>query len=68
MFPERPKEWSVPSQAAEFVGQLGEELAFVAPNQDTGLLPINRLLMDLEELPETDVPPALSVGLQVARA
>ena len=70
MFPEHPKESSVPSfsQAAEIVGQLGEELAFVASNQDTGLLPINRLVMDLEELAETDVPPALSVGLQVARA
>ena len=70
MFPKQSKESSVSSfsQAAEIVGQLGEELAFVAPNQDTGLLPINRLVMDLEELAETDVPPALSVGLQVARA
>jgi two-component system chemotaxis sensor kinase CheA len=70
VFPEHSKESSVSSfsQAAEIVGQLGEELAFVAPNQDIGLLPINRLVMDLEELAETDVPPALSVGLQVARA
>jgi two-component system, chemotaxis family, sensor kinase CheA len=70
VFPENPKESAIPSfsKAAEIVGQLGEELAFVAPNQDTGLLPINRLVMDLEELAETDTPPSLSAGLQVARA
>ena len=45
------------SKAAEIIGQLGEELAFVAPNQDAGLLPINRFVMDLEELAERDVPP-----------
>jgi two-component system chemotaxis sensor kinase CheA len=70
VFPENPKESAIPSfsKAAEIVGQLGEELAFVAPNRDTGLLPINRLVMDLEELAETDTPPSLSAGLQVARA
>ena len=56
------------SRAADIIGQLGEELAFVAPDQDTGLLPINRFVMDLEELAETDTPPPLSSGLHVARA
>ncbi|HEX8751108.1 MAG TPA: chemotaxis protein CheA [Nitrospira sp.] len=56
------------SKAAEIIGQLGEELAFVAPDQDTGLLPINRFVMDLEELAEADVPPSLTAGLQSARA
>ena len=70
MFPENPKESAIPkfSEAAEIIGQLGEELAFVAPDQDTGLLPINRFVMDLEELAEADVPPPLTAGLQVARA
>ena len=55
------------SEVVEIIGQLGEELAFVAPNRDSGLLPINRFIMDLEELAETEVPPSLSAGLQVAR-
>jgi two-component system, chemotaxis family, sensor kinase CheA len=55
------------SKAAEIIGQLGEELAFVAPNQDAGLLPINRFVMDLEELAERDVPPSVTAGLKVAR-
>ena len=33
-------------------GQLGVELAFVAPGEDAGLLPINSILMDLEDLLE----------------
>ena len=44
---------------AEIIGLLGEELAFVAPNQDAGILPINRFVMDLEEFPERDVPALL---------
>ena len=55
------------AKAAEITGQLGEELAFVAPNQDAGLLPINRCVMDLEELAERDIPPSVSAGLKVAR-
>jgi len=70
VFPENPKESSISRfpKAADIIGQLGEELAFVAPNQDRGLLPINRFVMDLEELAEADVPPQLIAGLQVARA
>jgi two-component system, chemotaxis family, sensor kinase CheA len=69
VFPENPKESSISRfpKAADIIGQLGEELAFVAPNQDRGLLPINRFVMDLEELAEADVPPQLTAGLQVAR-
>ena len=69
MFPTNAKESAIPtfSKAAEIIGQLGEELAFVAPDQDTGLLPINRFVMDLEELAEADVPSPLTAGLQVAR-
>jgi two-component system, chemotaxis family, sensor kinase CheA len=70
VFPENPKKSTISefSKAAEIIGQLGEELAFVAPDQDTGLLPINRFVMDLEELAEADVPPSLTAGLQAARA
>ena len=53
-------------KVAEIIGQLGEELAFVAPNKDAGVLPINRFIMDLEELAEY-VPPEVAVGLKVAR-
>ena len=70
MFPENPNKFAIPSlrKVAEIIGLLGEELAFVTPNQDAGILPINRLVMDLEELPEKDFPPFLTAGLEVARA
>src|SRR5262245_27514791 len=45
---------------------MGEELAFVAPNKDAGLLPVNRFLMDLEELAE-HVPQDVAGGLKAAR-
>lgn len=35
---------------AGLLGKIGEELAFVVPGGDAGLLPINRFVMDLEEL------------------
>ncbi|MGC1712223.1 MAG: chemotaxis protein CheA [Methyloceanibacter sp.] len=53
---------------AEIIGLLGEELAFVAPSEDAGILPINRFVMDLEEFPESEIPPSLTAGLKVARA
>ena len=53
-------------KVAEIISQLGEELAFVAPNKDAGLLPVNRFLMDLEELGE-HVPPAVAAALKAAR-
>jgi two-component system chemotaxis sensor kinase CheA len=70
VFPENPKKSAILSfsKATEIIGRLGEELAFVAPDQDTGLLPVNRFVMDLEELAEADVPPPITAGLQVARA
>ena len=52
---------------AEIVSLLGEELAFLTPNQDAGLLPINRYVMDLEELAKGDSPPAAMAGLKVVR-
>jgi two-component system, chemotaxis family, sensor kinase CheA len=69
VFPENPKKSAILSfsKATEIIGRLGEELAFVAPDQDSGLLPVNRFVMDLEELAEADVPPPITAGLQVAR-
>jgi two-component system chemotaxis sensor kinase CheA len=46
---------------------LGEELAFVEAGKDTGLLPINSLIMDLEELPRDGTPAVLAQGLAAVR-
>ena len=54
-------------RATEILNQLAEELAFVVPEQDTGLLPVNRFIMDLEELATQESPIEVSSGLQVAR-
>ena len=54
-------------RATEILNQLAEELAFVVPEQDTGLLPVNRFIMDLEELATQESPMEVSSGLQVAR-
>ena len=59
---------TITARAAEILGRLGVELAFVEPDQDTGLLPINSLVMDLEEFVQPDAPPAVAAGISVARA
>ena len=43
------------------------ELAFVAPDQDTGLLPINSILMDLEDSLPQETPAEVTTGISVAR-
>ncbi|RFC41573.1 MAG: two-component system, chemotaxis family, sensor kinase CheA, partial [Verrucomicrobia bacterium] len=48
-------------------GQLGVELAFVAPGEDAGLLPINSILMDLEDLLDEAWPPAVKGAMASAR-
>jgi two-component system chemotaxis sensor kinase CheA len=55
------------ARAAEVLAQLGLELAFVEPGRDTGLLPINSFVMDLEELAQGGGPAPLVVGLGAAR-
>ncbi len=57
----------VPDGALELLGKLGLELAFVEPDKDAGLLPLNSLLMDLEELLTPRSPPAVSTGMATAR-
>ncbi len=54
-------------RAAKILAQLGEELAFVEAGKDTGLLPINSLVMDFEELPREGAPEVLSPGLTAIR-
>ena len=64
------KETSTPAnllKATELLTQIGEELAFVEPDQDAGLLPINRYVMDLEEMAEANVSAAWAGGLKAAR-
>jgi two-component system, chemotaxis family, sensor kinase CheA len=56
------------SKMAEIIGQMGEELAFVVPDEDSGLLPLNRLVMDLEELVDRDLPQSLDAGVKLARS
>jgi two-component system, chemotaxis family, sensor kinase CheA len=55
-------------RATEILAQVGEELAFVEEGQDTGLLPINSLVMDFEELPREGAPAVFGTGLAAARA
>jgi two-component system chemotaxis sensor kinase CheA len=55
-------------RAAEILAQVGEELAFVEAGKDTGLLPINSLIMDFEELPRDGAPAVFAPGLAAARA
>jgi two-component system chemotaxis sensor kinase CheA len=55
-------------RAAKILAQVGEELAFVEEGLDTGLLPINSLVMDFEELPSAGAPAVLATGLAAARA
>lgn len=55
------------TRVSGILSQVALELAFVEPGKDTGLLPINSLVMDLEELPREGLPPGFSTGLVVVR-
>jgi two-component system chemotaxis sensor kinase CheA len=55
------------ARTAKILAQVGEELAFVEAGRDAGLLPINSLLMDFEELPRDRAPAILATGLAAAR-
>jgi len=65
--PEHADASAAPTRAIELLGRLGLELAFVEPGHDTGLLPINGFVMDLEELAQGDAPPGVRSGLGTAR-
>ena len=55
------------SQIVEFHAQLAMELAFVTPDQDTGLLPINSILMDLEDSVQQEAPTEITSAVAVAK-
>ncbi len=66
MDPSRPNP-DAPEMASEIVGKMGFELAFVEEGRDSGLLPLNSLLMDLEEFTVPVAPPELVQGIGTAR-
>jgi hypothetical protein len=53
--------------AVSLISQMAEELAFVVPDRDSGLLAINALTMDLEQLAELDGPTGFVAGVKVLR-
>jgi len=66
MDPSRPNP-DAPEMASEIVGKMGFELAFVEEGRDSGLLPLNSLLMDLEEFTVPVAPPELVQAIGTAR-
>jgi len=54
--------------AIEIMARVGEELAFVEAGKDTGLLPINSLIMDLEEVPREGSPAEYAASLTAVRS
>ena len=54
-------------KASELLSGIGEELAFVSPGSDAGLLPVNRFVLDLEDLSPDQLPAAWTAGLKAAR-
>jgi two-component system chemotaxis sensor kinase CheA len=53
--------------AQALISQLAEELAFVEPGTDNGVLALNGLVMDLEDLDLEKAPPGLEQGIAVLR-
>jgi two-component system, chemotaxis family, sensor kinase CheA len=63
-----PNHAALLARATEILAKLGEELAFVEVGQDTGLLPVNSLIMDFEELPAQVAPEQYTAGLTAVRS
>ena len=63
-----PNDSSISARASGILGQLGIELAFVEPDRDLGLLPINSLVMDLEEFVQPGAPSGVGAAVAAARA
>jgi two-component system chemotaxis sensor kinase CheA len=55
------------NQAVDIHSRFGVELAFVVPNENVGILPINGLFMDLEDCIQDGAPDLLVNGIAVAR-
>lgn len=57
------------SGLVEIINSFALELAFAEPGKDTGLLPINNFLLQLEEHGQTNpLPPEIAQALKLARA
>ena len=55
------------ASAVEHLGLIAEELAFVAPNEDTGLLSINRSVMELSDLIHPETPEPIKAAVLAAK-
>lgn len=53
--------------AADVLAHIAEELAFAEPGSAQGLVPLNALIMDLEELPTAALPAAFAEALVLPR-
>ena len=55
------------SQGKEVLQKVGVEMAMIIEGEDTGLLPLNSYLMDLEDFFRSDTPSEITSGLAQAR-
>ena len=58
---------SISAQALAIHSRFGIELAFVVPNEEAGLLPINSFFMELEDLATQDMPELLVKSIAKGR-
>ena len=58
---------ATPTRGSEILSQIGVELAFIEPDRDTGLLPINSLVMDLEEFVVPHAPAPIGAATATIR-
>ena len=52
---------------ADVLARIAEELAFAEPGSPAGLVPLNALLMDLEQIPSRELPAAFVESLALPR-
>jgi two-component system chemotaxis sensor kinase CheA len=55
------------SDIEALLAPLAEELAFISPGSDSGLLAINVIIMDLEQLSPEELPPQVAMAVGTAR-
>ena len=55
------------SDIEALLAPLAEELAFISPDSDAGLLAINAIIMDLEGLSSDELPPQVAAAVGAAR-
>jgi len=62
-----PEQKSRIAKLSELLELMAEEMAFLMPDRDTGLLPLNGYLMDLEDMTGTGLSGAWAGGVTVVR-